>query len=484
MRFSDLPLDLLSYILDQLSEREYKSLVRVCKSLHKEATPYLYRDISLTASNPRRCTRKLAFLLRTFLERSQLAAHVRSFRLLGNHYYWGRENAPQKEGGLGTTQFWVLQDVKILSKAQMVLASNQFYPLVDEEMHKPLAQFQGRNKDALAILVLARLSQLQTLEVGDGFLTYSLYLPQILKRANDLFPRLSHITFGDKNREPGAEDAIAYVDLDLIRPVFYHPAVKTFECVMPQPWRFEWKKEAPRSESLTKIHLFRTDINRETLGRLLAGTVNLKSFHYEQELPLNATVFWPSPWRIAQSLNINGLNAALSYVGNTLEECRLSLEPAPDSLSPEQLATAGWWFPPIDGTLTVLNNMKRLSKVEVPLIYILGWFPDTAVRLERALPSNITNLSLRDDIVGYCPWVEGFSCNKKIGHISEYVEARSVHAPQLETLNVRLVGGKSYWLDHAVKALGSSISGPGVSQTSSTEGRTETHSWALKEQSW
>ncbi|KAF2800477.1 hypothetical protein K505DRAFT_320458 [Melanomma pulvis-pyrius CBS 109.77] len=473
--FSDLPLDLLPFVLDRLSKREYNSLIRVCKALHKEVTPYLYQDITFTARNSRGCARRLALLLRTLLERPQLAAHVSALRLYGTQQCWNKENIWPENRDNWTVKLWGLEDVTILSQAQMILASNQFYQLVDEEMHKSPEQFRGRSKDALAILVLTRFTQLTTLDIGDGFLVHSLFLPQILKRANRLFPKLSNIRFGDKKLE--SENTVTYMDLDLIRPVFYLPTVKTFEWTMSQPWRFEWKKsQPPRSESLTTLHLFRTNINRVTLGQLLAGTTNLRTFHYEHEIPFNKTNSWSSS--ISQFLNLNGLNSALSHVANTLEECKLSLGLAPGSLSPDEIIEAGWQFPPIQGTLTVLKGMKNLTKVEIPMVMLMGWFPDFAPRLEEVLPGGITHLFIRDDLVSCCPWAVGFDCNKKVGLVGEYVEGRSVHAPQLYSFKIRLTAAKNdYWLYHAVKALGAPISGEEVNHYFTNEPGMETHFW-------
>jgi hypothetical protein len=90
-------------------------------------------------------------------------------------------------------------------------------------------QFQGRSKDTLATLLLTRFTDLKTLELGDGFLMYSLFLPHILKRAANLLPKLDVVIFGDQKlgyMDPGP---FSYMDLDLYRPIFYHPSITAFE---------------------------------------------------------------------------------------------------------------------------------------------------------------------------------------------------------------------------------------------------------------
>ncbi|KAF2182855.1 hypothetical protein K469DRAFT_221841 [Zopfia rhizophila CBS 207.26] len=449
-RFSDLPLDLLPYILDYLSKKEYNSLVRVCKPLHKEAIPYLYHDIAFRAGKSRSCARKLAYLLRTLLERPELISHVKAFRLFGPHPCWTKYNPWQQDDETWSVNLWGLEGCTTLSKAQIILSSNHFYQLVDEEMHKSLAQFRGRSKDALAILVLTRFAELMTLELGDGFLMYSLFIPQILKRAAHLFPKLQHVILGDRTPDPG--NAVSYMDLGLIRPIFYLSSVQTFEWTMTEPWQFRWNQAsgspAPRNECLTKLHLFRSNIRENTLGKLLAATPNLRCLHYEYECLFNR--FGPG----ALLLDISGLNNALSRVRSTLEECTISLGLASGSASSKEILQQGLQLPPIQGTLTVLKEMKKLTKVEVPMILILGWFSDFAARLEEVLPTGIEELMLRDDFVNFCPWAVGLNCNKKIRLVGEFIEARSVHAPRLNTFKIRLRRSrKEDWLFVAVEDL-------------------------------
>ena len=78
---------------------------------------------------------------------------------------------------------------------------------------------RGRSKDGLAALIMVQLTNLETLELGGGFLRYWIFLPQILRRTDDLFPNLQRVIIGDK--QPTRGGTISYVDLDLIRLVFY-----------------------------------------------------------------------------------------------------------------------------------------------------------------------------------------------------------------------------------------------------------------------
>lgn len=371
---------------------------------------------------------------------------------------------------------WGLEGCTTLSKAQKIFASNLFYQLVDESMHKSQEQFKGRNKDALVMLVLTRCTGLAKLDLGDGFLMYSLFLPQIMKRADRLFPKLSHVVLGDKRPDP--ENGVSYMDLDLIRPIFYSSTVNRFEYTMSQPWQLRWDRpEAPRSDNLTMIRMFRTNINRGTLDQLLSATPNLKWFTHEHEILFNANT--PGAPPLSPYLNLDGLNIALANLKNTLEECKLTLGLVPGSLSPSEILYQNLQFPAIQGTLTILKEMRSLTRVEVPMVMFLGWFSDFAAHLEEVLPPSIQELTLRDDFVAYCPWAVGFNCNKKVGRIGEYLEQRAAYAPQLHTFKIRLstAAKNDTWLLDAVKDLGAPIGGRGVSYWVVPEKRAEVYCW-------
>ncbi|KAJ8110136.1 hypothetical protein OPT61_g6938 [Boeremia exigua] len=352
-----------------------------------------------------------------------------------------------------------------------------FYQFVDDDMQQSQPQFRGRCVDALATLVLTRLTDVRSLNLGEGFLRYSLFLPQLLKRTDYLFPQLRHVTLGDKS--PDVRASVSYMDLNLLRPVFYSSTIAKFECSMSQPWRFQWNEaKPPRSNTLTSLTLFRTNISRATLGELLSATPKLKYLHFEHELVFNASM--NSGPSLAPYLGLDELNTALFPVRDTLEECHFILRLSPGSISTTEYPLASVRFPPVQGTLTMLKFMPRLVKVEVPMTMLLGWYPNFAAKLEEVLPHGLVDLTLRDDLVRYCPWVAPINAEKKVVRIAEYIQGRAFHATQLESLKVRLTSAKRS-LAHSVSALSESTSGRG-SNTSLVRGKkSETYGWRFEQ---
>jgi hypothetical protein len=475
-RLFDLPPSLLIHILDLLSRKEQHALTRTCRTLSREAAPRLYRELKFAATGSGSCTRRLALLLRSLLERPNLSSHVNSLRILGPQLCWNICN-PWSGEGSRHVKLWGLDECPTLSKAQLVFASNTLYQFVDDDMQQSQAQFRGRCADALAALILSRLNDLQYLELGEGFLRYSLFLPQLLKRTDYLFPRLRHVVLGDKGVD--VRTSVAYMDLHLIRPIFYSSSISEFECSMTQPWRFQWNdSKPPRSNTLTSLTLFRTNISRATLGELLSATPKLRYLHFEHEFVFNAAT--PNGSSLSPYLGLDELNTALFPVRDTLEECHFILRLGPGSISTTEYPVASVRFPAIQGTLTMLKFMHRLTKVEVPMTMLLGWHPNFAAKLEEVLPHGIVNLTLRDDLVRYCPWVAPSNAEKKVMRIAEYIQGRSFHATHLQSLKVRLTSAKRS-LVHSVGALNIATTGRG-SETSLTRGKkSETYGWHFKQ---
>lgn len=475
-RLLDLPPSIFNYLLDYLSKKELYALAHTCQSSSKEAIPRLYQNLRFAATGSGSCARKLALLLRTFLERPCLGLHVISFRLSGPQLCWNKCNPWPMEGRRRHVKLWGLDECPILSKAQSIFASNMFYQFLDDDMQQSQPQFRGRCVDALATLVLTRLTDVRSLELGEGFLRYSLFLPQLLKRTDYLFPKLRRVTLGDKS--PVTTTSVAYMDLNLLRPMFYSSTVIEFECSMSQPWRFQWSEtKSPRSDSLTSLTLFRTNISRATLGELLSATPKLKYFHFEHEFVFNAAT--PTGPSLSPYLGLDELNTALFPVRDTLEECHFILRLAPGSISTTEYPLASVRFPPVQGTLTMLKFMPRLAKVEVPMTMLLGWYPNFAAKLEEVLPHGIVDITLRDDLVRYCPWVAPMNAEKKVVRIAEFLQGRAFHATQLESLKVRLTSAKRS-LGHSIEALSLSTSGRG-STTSLVRGKkSETYGWRFE----
>ena len=471
VRFADLPIHILELVLDSLNRREIFILAHASRKLSKIATPRLYRSITFTATNSRTCARRLALLLRTLLERPHVTSRITAFRLLGDYSDWINFDAlPEDPRRSTSVKLWSLSKS---TKVQLLLTPQMFSHFVDDVSEITQAQLQKRCKDGLAALVMSLLTRLKRLELSDGFLAYSSLLPQIIRRTDYLFPYLERVVLG--NWQSSRSWSLPYVDMNLISPMFYSSTITSFECMITEPWKFSWTEPlAPCSITLTSLRLFRSNVSRSTLIHLLSATPNLKSFYYEHEVAFNHS----TTSSIAPFLELDGLNAALSCVKNTLEHCQLILRLAPGSMSPAQFNSSGSHLPAVEGTLSSLKAMPRLTYVEVPMVMLFGWNSRSYSRLEQLLPPSMTELTLRDDFFLFYPWYKMASRERRIARIGKYLRGRMVHAPYLRVLNVRLTSAKEE-LRGIMQDLQASSEHTAVETTKIPGTKSETWCWHL-----
>ncbi|KAL6708376.1 hypothetical protein ACN47E_003300 [Coniothyrium glycines] len=470
---AELPADLIDRILDFMPRKDLCAVALSCRRLQNHATPSLYRDVSFVATNSKTCARKLAQFLRTILERPHLIVHVTVLRLLGSCAYWDRHDPWAKDiRQAGEVKLWSLDRRHEKSSH---LKPEMFYHFLDDDMNITEEQLCGRSKDGLAALVMTQLTNIEALELGDGFMRHSIFLPQIMKRSDYLFPALRSVIMGDKHAS--RDGAVVYVDLNLIRPLFCSTILQQIECSMSQPWQFRWiDGRAPSNTNITNLCLFRTNINRSTLQQLLSATPNLQSFRYEQEILFNAsTSDGPS---LVPFLELEGLNRALGSVQGTLKTCQLLLRLASGSMSLSEYPISNVHFPPIEGILTTLKQMPRLRVAEVPMAMLFGWLPRSYARLEELLPMNIVELTLRDDFLPFCYWSRPSSRERRISRITKYVKDHDTCAPQLETLKVRLTGSKVSLRD-AVRSLNDAIDDATAEHEVVLGRKSETYCWTF-----
>jgi hypothetical protein len=127
----------------------------------------------------------------------------------------------------------------------------------------------------------------------------------------------------------------------------------------------------------------------------------------------------------------------------------------------------------------MLKFMPRLVKAEVPMTMLLGWYPDFAAKLEEVLPHGIVDITLRDDLVRYCPWVAPLNAEKKVMRIGEYIQRRALYATQLQSLKIRLTSAKRC-LVHSVGALNVSTNGRGTITSLVRGKKSETYGWRFE----
>ncbi len=321
--------ELILSILSSLDKANVKSVSLVCSRLYYVAIDAFYSNIEINLNDHQHRLSPLKLLLRTLLEHESLRPAVKRFALLGDQCQGDSHHV------VGDSA--VLQ----LTMAQFEQASSAWTIPV-----------KGSNL-LLAALVLAKLPNIQHLELGIKFLTTSATLGVFLGcRLTDAYgrfyakpcstlERLTHIVFAPtadldcegRKAKPVFENQDAYLDwppdaLFAERPIdtlqvlalFYLPVIRKIDILLPTTARKLWWPDIrPRTVTLTTLILRSTICGEDTVEDLLRVTPNLKKFSYERfydphELPKRRL---PNPRRLYK---------ALQHVKLTLEELVIMIE--------------------------------------------------------------------------------------------------------------------------------------------------------------
>jgi hypothetical protein len=91
-------------------------------------------------------------------------------------------------------------------------------------------------------------------------------------------------------------------------------------------------------------------------------------------------------------VDLDEVATALSHVRNTLKDLTISAR-----------CGTGWQhpnFPVLDmkGSLTALIDFCQLEKLQIPLLFLASFTPDTKIRLKDVVPRHIQSLTITDDL--------------------------------------------------------------------------------------
>ncbi|KAF4963062.1 hypothetical protein FSARC_8893 [Fusarium sarcochroum] len=508
--FLDLPNEILYLVVENLPRSEVQALNITCKTLHARIEPLLYASFDWTwEPNPglpqtnewpqKHCS--LVLLLRSILEKPQLATYIRSVTLCGSKYcehYLIDYALPTIPSAMYANE--LSQFVSLIRKTGVPYANSWVEDLQ-----------QGRVA-AFVALLLTQTHNLTRLHLGPNFtrgremnyhalhrdspavpskssLLGKLFHTALLGSSHHGLPKfnqLEHISmpWTTTYRDPD--------DLDLANTLifFYLPALKSLSARCPNaaPIKFPWPSACPSSpiESLDLAFL-----REKTLCEVLKATKNLKSLRWEWQYDPDLY----NPLNNRPVIELEKLAPALKPVRNTLQSL---------TISAVNCMSVGFYEHDeldVTGTLEKLASLN-LKHLQIPLAFILGrsdddddyfFFDNTddndenlafdhsddddqgfsldhsdgndEGRLETGIPHTVEELILTHDL-GY---QEGFTMySRRILHLFHLWFEREDFTeqwPDLRSIRLKVDFREEEWVEHQVKVL--------ESLTSSVEVRSE-----------
>ncbi|MCJ1229573.1 hypothetical protein MMC12_006240 [Toensbergia leucococca] len=431
MTILNLPTELVQLILSYLEasdalKDDLVALSYVCKPLRKLTEPFLYRSIKWAWDQDWNIqyTPPLHLLLRTVLNRPELASHIENARFRN----WNSHNSRLYEIALDYT--W---DEVNLARDSILSAS---FP-------KPHFWIQGLlmgKPEVLVPLLILHLPKLKTLDLGFSFHHPSCFMREVFESSllrrrpssNSLstFHHLKTVDFGAEMASEDDEEMLPGCTFDLfeIEPLFYLPSIQTLDTSNLRAGELEWPTAKPEASTLTRLVLYKTQIQGRVLEEMLSVCPNLKTLKYEFHGEIDQR-----DGGLGVFVDCTELSKALSHVSATLEHLKISvLFTSWNGHDEEHMAKFG-----IRGRFDSLQQFKKLASIDISWEILLGLRSDQAPTFAEVLPPGLQKLTIRNE--GFTHRAYQWNEAAYLAKLAELLREKKSHVPQLELIRIRML---------------------------------------------
>lgn len=422
------------------SQSALVQLSLVNSRFHTLAEPHLYRNIiwawGYKSRNP-----PIFLLLRSIITRTKLAPHIKRVDFRGDDFYKQGPYRSRLPPGISTPR----DEIEVKNMIDVIDRSR----MMDRKKDTWYREFWYRVEDGMVTMdcvlavLLPLLPNLTTLCLGPNFIKETRILTTMmintlchpLSGTLPKFNRLQEIYFSqqlDTGEKGGRRSNTLFV-----LSFFYAPNIKHISSVIDEPLSFIWPSTPPTASTLTSLH---TSVLREnSLGEILQHCPNLKSLSYH---------FFADPDCMSPPafLNCFELGKSLSHVQHTLTSLTLSGKFDTSGEILEENETD----PGMHGTITSLPSFPSLERLEVPLIFLVGWDPERSKKsIGDLLPRSVKWLTLTDDFVEEQA-SHYFDEGKFLGAVTKWLGSWRETTPFLEKLCLEFgmedkLWGKEEW---------------------------------------
>ncbi|KAI9711681.1 MAG: hypothetical protein M1812_007114 [Candelaria pacifica] len=390
MSWTLLPVELWDMILDCTNQKDLPSLNRVCTLLKRLTDPYLHAqlaDLDWTGgdwSQVKQRTPRIHFLLRSIINRPELANHIKHAKF--KNYI----NAPAYERSVVQT---VWEDASNsgftgdeMTKIQDLVKSTNLSPR--REWLEELDRGAG---DVIIALLVSQLASLQSLDIqldleeNDRPYVGTIFRQALTSASSTLglsnFSSLKQITVSTEGHDLRERN----VDFDTqIAPLFDLPSIEVIDLDWIGPNGSLWPGRQPITSTLTTLIIRGCHIKEDILSQLLAATPSLQNFscHLVYDAEFNE-------W-----CHCDKLGSALQQIRTTLEGLKISVYwSASAAIDPSWGYSWG-----IRERIGSMKEFPKLTHLEIPLVIILGYNPYSAPWLWEVLPPNLYSFTCTDDV--------------------------------------------------------------------------------------
>ncbi|KAI9877136.1 MAG: hypothetical protein M1830_004711 [Pleopsidium flavum] len=415
--WTHLPVELWDLILHHVAQKDLATLNSVCETLHILTEPLLYAEIRWTEGEPSEVSQRsprIHLLLRSILNRPELAFHIKHahFRSYFVFMHWEQPNLIpslwQDDGvGSGFTP-------KEMATAEGLIERAKLCP--KKEWREEL---QRGASDVIIAILLSQLSKLERLDLevpgqtDERPLVGSIFRQALTSAPSALgLPRFESLKAVDVSVD-GRNIYCFHPKIDFdtqVASLFDLPAVESLTISWLAPEPPIWPGRQPITPTLTTLIFKNSRLDENILGQLLAATPNLKRL----ECPLAYDVEIDEYCRCAK------LRSALEQIETTIESLTISVK---FWSSGEKDETWGL-YPGVVGSIGSMKEYTRLKHLEMPLVVLLGWYPDYAPWLWDVLPEQLETICCRDDMTIFETYK--WSREEMLEEFTDYLSGASV----------------------------------------------------------
>ncbi|RDA92141.1 hypothetical protein CP533_5572 [Ophiocordyceps camponoti-saundersi (nom. inval.)] len=377
--------DLLLCILDFLPFADLLSMSLVNKHIHFTAERHLYSAVETSWSL--NSTAPTVLLLRSILERPELARYIRHLRLVGDGF--------QQDASIAEPPACPLDDVSFSRASKLILDTGLSYAKFW------LSELKSGTVDAVVTtLLMMTTPRLESLFLGPNFTVRSRILGKMLQTAMTepseshqlpTFQNLRQVTFSPRYNQ---HQQLFVNNTTEVLPLLQLPKLRNLSVSVDNPNLFAGRLRVPPSSSLTSLEVFRL---RETpLVSVLAPLKSLEKLHwnwfYQPDLDEGVST---------NVIQLNVMTQAFNQVGQTLTDLTMEAQTRPSNM-------AGYYHqpPPLDiqGSLDDLKQLGELKRLSIPWVFLMG-FSDSSAKCSRLpLPPSLEVLTLTADLSDHEQW--------------------------------------------------------------------------------
>jgi hypothetical protein len=391
---TELPLELLNLVLENLTKSDLASLSRVCNCLRVPTEPYLYQNIVWDdhwpfdgdVIRPRPPPDALHFLLRSVTNRAELGTHIEHLVFRG----------PKKDIlRTGRAECFTKQEMEVakglLEKADLSLATVSGKPVPSHASWPKL--LESPSVSAMLGLLLLLSENLKSLVLDfDHRAPGSLRLPFVsnaLRGTNRVgfsqFLRLTHVEFSARPITRLFQGQLTLNAAEIVG-LFYLPAIKHIKLTKLGAEPIRWPSQAPLATTLRTMTFFQSRISEENLALWLSVTPRLVSLTYGIIVDVSSN---SSTW-----LSCDMLRLAIGQVQDTIQNLAVYVSfLIVDQSIPRPGVDYG-----IREKIGPLKHFQNLQILTIMIPLLLGSDAFTALPLQDVLPYGLKKLCIVDNL--------------------------------------------------------------------------------------